>query len=72
MRILLGAGANPNAIAREGQTALMQAAGLGYEESVKILIEYHADPNLKDDMGRTALMHAVMGGYVGECRPDLF
>jgi len=64
LRILLEAGANPNATAREGQTAVMQAAGLGFEESVKILIEFHADPNLKDHKGRTALMHAAMGGYV--------
>jgi len=64
LRILLEAGANPNATAREGQTALMQAAGFGYEESVKTLIEYHADVNLVDHKGRTALMHAATGGYV--------
>lgn len=63
LRILLVAGANPNATAREGQTALMQAAGFGYGESVKILIEFHADVNLRDHKGRTALMHAAMGGY---------
>lgn len=64
LRILLEAGANPNATAREGETALMQAAGFGYEESVKILIEHHADVNLRDHKGRTALMHAAMGGHV--------
>lgn len=64
LRILLDAGANPDATAREGETALMQAAGYGYEESVKILIEHHADVGVRDHKGRTALMHAAMGGYV--------
>jgi len=64
LRILLDAGANPDATARKGQTALMQAAGYGYEKSVKILIEHHADVNLRDHKGRTALMHAAIGGYV--------
>jgi ankyrin repeat protein len=64
LRILLDAGANPNATARDGQTALLQAATYGNEKSVRILIEYHADVNLKDCKGRTALIHAAMGGYI--------
>ena len=63
-RILLDAGANPNAKDQDGQTAIMHAASYGYAESVRILIEHHADVNLKDHAGRTALMHAAMGGYV--------
>jgi len=59
--ILLEAGADPNAADREGETALMKAAGHGVKETVKVLIEHHADVNRKDAKGRTALMHAAAG-----------
>jgi len=39
-KILLEAGANPNARDGHGETALMQASSYGYEDAVKILIEY--------------------------------
>jgi len=42
----------------------MHAAGYGYEDAIKLLIEHHADVNLRDDSGRTALMHAAAGKYV--------
>jgi ankyrin repeat protein len=64
MGILLEAGANPNSTGRDGQTALMQAAGYGYERAVKVLIDHHAAVNLKDRKGRTALMHSCAGPYV--------
>lgn len=63
VKILLEAGANPNARDR-GETALMEASDYGFEDSVKILIAYHADVNLVDNKGRTALMHAAAGKYV--------
>jgi ankyrin repeat protein len=59
--VLLEAGADTNAIDREGETALMKASGHGLKESVKVLIEHHADVNRKDVKGRTALMHAAAG-----------
>jgi ankyrin repeat protein len=63
-KILLEAGANPNAMDGQGQTALMGAAGYGYEDAVELLIKYRAEVNLKDRAGRTALMHAAAGKYV--------
>jgi ankyrin repeat protein len=63
-KILLEAGANPNATDSDGSTAHMQASGYGYEDAIKILIEHGADVNLKDKSGRTALMHAAAGKYV--------
>jgi ankyrin repeat protein len=59
--ILLEAGADANAVDREGETALMKASGHGLKDTVKILIVHHADLNLKDAKGRTALMYASAG-----------
>jgi len=61
--VLLDAGANPNARAL-GETALMRASFYGYEDAVKMLLQYHADVSLVDNKGRTALMHAAAGKYV--------
>ena len=59
--ILLDAGADTNAVDREGETALMKASGHGLKETVRVLIEHHADVNRKDLKGRTALIHAAAG-----------
>jgi ankyrin repeat protein len=61
--VLLGAGANVNAIDGKYETALMKASGFGFKQAVKVLIEHHADVNLKDSQGRTALMHAAAGRF---------
>lgn len=61
--VLLGAGANVNAIDGKYETALMKASGFGFKQSVKVLIEHRADVNLKDSKGRTALMHASTGRF---------
>ncbi len=63
-KILLAAGANPNARDRKGETALMKASGYGYEDAVKLLVLYSADVNLTDNKGRSALMHAAAGRYI--------
>jgi ankyrin repeat protein len=68
--ILLDAGADTNAVDREGETALMKASGHGGKETVKVLIEHHADVNRKDVKGRTALMHAA-AGYDSDAIPLL-
>jgi len=56
-RILLAAGADPNA-KDGGTTALMRAAQQGYPENVKALIDAGADINAVDDDGWPALMRA--------------
>jgi ankyrin repeat protein len=70
MKILLEARANPNA-RNQGKTALMKASYYGYEDGVKMLIQYHADVNLADNKGRSALMHATAGKYVDAIPPLL-
>ena len=49
-------GANVNAKANDGSTALMYALD---NDTAKILIEYGADVNAKDSRGKTALMYAL-------------
>jgi ankyrin repeat protein len=63
---LLENGANPEAVDRFGNTALMSAACIcaiidmpDTYESMKLLLEKHANPNAKNEVGRTALMDAV-------------
>lgn len=63
-RVLLEAGANPNAVDRDAQTPLMYASGYGYEDVVRLLVQHGANVDLKDKVSRTALMHAAVGKYV--------
>lgn len=57
IRVLLQAGANPNARSSSGDTALIDVRDSGY---LDILIAAGADPNLADDLGYTPLiMHAT-------------
>ncbi|MBI2496715.1 MAG: ankyrin repeat domain-containing protein, partial [Opitutae bacterium] len=44
---LLGAGANPNLLSRDGDSALQRAALRGNEETVRLLLERGAQPNLR-------------------------
>ena len=53
--LLLGAGADPNARDKNGQTPLMYAAEHGDLAMVRWLLEHGADPAVKDDLGETAL-----------------
>ncbi len=63
---LLENGANPDAVDKDGSTALIAAACIcaiidmpDTYESVKLLLKKHANPNVKDKAGMTALMAAV-------------
>jgi ankyrin repeat protein len=53
--VLIKAGAEVNAQADGGETALMEAAKEGNEESASFLLNHGADPTIKDSKGRTAL-----------------
>ena len=56
---LVSAGTNLNLRDHKGKTALMHAAGLGYQPSykevVQQLLKSGADPNLQDNDGQSAL-----------------
>ena len=56
--LLLKAGANVNARATDGQTALHSAAQKGWNKVIAVLAESGADLTVKDNRGYTALDHA--------------
>ncbi len=74
MRVLLKAGADPKLTTREGNTALMFAAGVGYRdknttgteaealEALKLCVEQGMDINQKNAKGETALHGAASRG----------
>ena len=70
--LLLEAGANKNAKADEGKTALMLAAEKGHVEIARLLLEAGANKDLQefDDYGyhNTALMYAAGNGHVETTR----
>jgi hypothetical protein len=58
---LLDAGADVNRADHEGITPLMMAAGYGYDDTVRLLLERKADARLKRRNGETALDWAMSG-----------
>jgi ankyrin repeat protein len=54
IRLLLAAGADPNARQTAGYTALFSAAAANRRDLAEILIEHGADPALQNDFGQTA------------------
>lgn len=68
-RILLNAGADPNAIIPDwGGTALIIASTMGQTDVVAALLDKGADPNYKDGNSFTALHAAVRDSDYGEDR----
>lgn len=59
---LLAEGADPNGADEEGLTALMLAAGNGFADGARILLEAGADWRLKSKEGATAEDFARSGG----------
>jgi cytohesin len=59
IRLLLAAGADPNAVDFEGATPLMYAAKVERPEVLRALLAAGADPDAQDAQGRTALMYAA-------------
>ena len=61
-RLLIAAGANVNARASSGETALMRAASLDCKDLAQALIQAGADVNTKDNRGKSALAWARQSG----------
>jgi hypothetical protein len=63
LRAQLAAGANVNAVMRDGTSALMLAAQRGRSEDVAALLRAGANVNARDAQGRTALSTALAQGH---------
>lgn len=55
--------ANPNAVTRQGRTALHLACQQGFEDVARLLIAYGADPCLTDKFGLAPFHYAVAAGH---------
>lgn len=62
LQYMLQKGANPNARDNDGNTALIYAAQVGFDDGVRILIAAHAQVDITNRSGETALIKAVQGG----------
>ena len=62
-RLLLDAGADPNAVEHAGYAPLHQAAEPGDVPLIRLLLNRGARPDRKDDQGRTPLDLAQAGGH---------
>ena len=65
MKVLIGAGADVNAVGRDGETPLCAAARGEYTDIAKALIEAGADVNAAGRYGDTPLYAAARYGYTG-------
>lgn len=61
--LLMEHGANPDIIDYEGNTPLMEAAGIANIEAIRALIEHGADANKRNEDDTTALIAAVSDGH---------
>ena len=73
VKVLLKAGADPNATNQLDMTPLHEAATYGYHEAVKILLDQGADPNKVNFWGKTALKLALESYGLGlyQCTWDV-
>jgi hypothetical protein len=68
VRVLLAAGADPNAAAEYGETALMRAAARGHVEVVETLLDAGGDVHAESENGFTPLFMAVFFGHADVAR----
>lgn len=52
-----------NGVSENGDTPLIEAARLGHDDVVQVLLLAKADPNIKNKNGKTALQLASEGGH---------
>jgi ankyrin repeat protein len=62
LKVLLQAGANPNAPTESGELSLVRASAASYHDVVRMLLRYGADVNAVDRSGQTALTAASQVG----------
>lgn len=67
-RILVVNGADVNAVTKNNQTALHEAARNGMADMTRLLLANWADPNIQDEQGNTPLVLAVVLGEPGKGR----
>ena len=76
MKALLEHGADVNALMGHRRNDLIMAAGYGYADIVRLLLDAGADPGYRDQDGGTALSAAVGGTMdidrftVGKCQTE--
>lgn len=70
VEMLLEAGADPDAVASGGWTALSVACAGGHYRTVQYLLDADADPDEVDDSGRTLLHDAAEDGRWDIVRRD--
>lgn len=63
VRLLLDAGADPDAQQAGGYTALMSAAAHNHTDLLEALLTGGADKSITDDQGRTAYQHGLEKGF---------
>lgn len=68
MKLLLAAGANVDASADLGWTALLRAAFYGYPDAVSLLLASRASPHAVNSDGMTALHGAIHGSHLACAR----
>ena len=64
IKTLLGNGANPHHIAKDGNSMLQLAAILGYTDVVDLFLKEAVDPDWKHKNGATALIMSVIKGHI--------
>ncbi|KAI3463566.1 hypothetical protein Pfo_020229 [Paulownia fortunei] len=65
LRHLVEAGADPNKMDYNGQSALHRAASKGHEDIIQFLIQKRVEINLRDNFGHTPLFEAIKNGHEG-------